>query len=703
MASVFLSFMYLFVVFSFKNSAHAERIRDKMYDPIEGAAACFRRLNGTHQFGCSSHRSGNVGVIHFIENQTDLEWLLNNATADPYMAVIQPNMFTKNVMSDLKNSGKVNGIVLVNNHSAERPNSFSHEDTCPNRYSGLSLVGEQTCNSAEPWNPHGTGLMQIDWGFPIFHVGDEGNISLLHECYLKHNAHNRGQQADRSLCALEMNSFMLAAVDSETCMRRSSPTTIINLRFCDPLGDRNIWSTLYPRYKEEKKNNTVYIVAARMDGTSMFDGLVPGAMSPVTGIVTLLMTARVLSSIAKNLTDIDSQQDKNVLFLLLSGESYDYIGSSRLVWDMQHGEFPLKWDSSVKQPPPLQLNNIAMFIELGQISTLGRTADQNITTLYCHQHNPSSNDVVNRQMVDNFIDTMNKNGEDLGLQFNRTRTNSLPPSSLQTFLAARRDLPGVVLTDHSSQYLNKYYHSIMDDSLELKYNYMNGSDPSVDSIQVLIAKLSQTLAQTLYVLMNDIKPEEVPVQDLADPKMVDKLLHCYLDTKDCPVFRAAANKQNIVDTKPASMYVGVNVWASDVISLTGHTLALLVNQTVNRTKDNCHNDPDDRVYQYFWMNNTFEVSNSSGGCIKTTMNYSLAISPAFVIPDYNWASGSYPTWTESVWREFSVRMFLKPSRSHENLTLSLGIVALLLSFLIVYFANSRSQILFGNPLVTSSC
>jgi hypothetical protein len=24
-----------------------------MYESIEGAAACFRRLNGTHQFGCS--------------------------------------------------------------------------------------------------------------------------------------------------------------------------------------------------------------------------------------------------------------------------------------------------------------------------------------------------------------------------------------------------------------------------------------------------------------------------------------------------------------------------------------------------------------------------------------------------------------------------------------------------------------------------
>jgi hypothetical protein len=64
--------------------------------------------------------------------------------------------------------------------------------------------------------------------------------------------------------------------------------------------------------------------------------------------------------------------------------------------------------------------------------------------------------------------------------------------------------------------------------------------------------------------------------------------------------------------------------------------------------------------------------------------------------EYDWSSGKYSTWTESVWREFTVRMFLKPSRSHENLTLSLGVLVLSMSFLIVYFANSRSQILFGN-------
>jgi hypothetical protein len=81
-----------------------------------------------------------------------------------------------------------------------------------------------------------------------------------------------------------------------------------SVRYCDPLGGNNIWSTLYPRFRAEETNKTVVVVAARLDGTSMFDGLVPGAMSPVSGIVTLLMTAKILSSIAQNLSDLDSHQ-----------------------------------------------------------------------------------------------------------------------------------------------------------------------------------------------------------------------------------------------------------------------------------------------------------------------------------------------------------------------------------------------------------
>jgi hypothetical protein len=36
-----------------------------------------------------------------------------------------------------------------------------------------------------------------------------------------------------------------------------------------------------------------------------------------------------------------------------------------------------------------------------------------------------------------------------------------------------------------------------------------------------------------------------------------------------------------------------------------------------------------QVFRYIWMSNSLDGSNSSGVCIKTTMNFSKAMSPAF--------------------------------------------------------------------------
>ena len=64
---------------------------------------------------------------------------------------------------------------------------------------------------------------------------------------------------------------------------------------------------------------------------------------------------------------------------------------------------------------------------------------------------------------------------------------------------------------------------------------------------------------------------------------------------DCPIFRAFSDKQKL-DDKPASLYVGVNVWLSQITTLTANTLALLVNQTdSNRTENTCHSDPSNMV------------------------------------------------------------------------------------------------------------
>lgn len=118
-------------------------------------------------------------------------------------------------------------------------------------------------------------------------------LKAIKSCFSTHNAHDLETQYQRSLCAIEMKSFMYAAINSESCIRRTDFKLNFNpTQFCDPLGDRNIHWPLAPL---DKDNNTIIIVTARLDASSLFDGISPGVENTVTGLVTLLATAYYLN------------------------------------------------------------------------------------------------------------------------------------------------------------------------------------------------------------------------------------------------------------------------------------------------------------------------------------------------------------------------------------------------------------------------
>lgn len=43
----------------------------------------------------SAERGGNVGVVHLIQNDSDVNWLVEHGDAPPYMPVLGPEMFTE--------------------------------------------------------------------------------------------------------------------------------------------------------------------------------------------------------------------------------------------------------------------------------------------------------------------------------------------------------------------------------------------------------------------------------------------------------------------------------------------------------------------------------------------------------------------------------------------------------------------------------
>ncbi|RLU16166.1 hypothetical protein DMN91_011926 [Ooceraea biroi] len=58
--------------------------------------------------------------------------------------------------------------------------------------------------------------------------------------------------------------------------------------------------------------------------------------------------------------------------------------------------------------------------------------------------------------------------------------DSVPPTSVQSFLEARPSLTTVVITNHGKKFLNRYYNSILDDGENLGFN-RNDSDGRVSA------------------------------------------------------------------------------------------------------------------------------------------------------------------------------------------------------------------------------
>lgn len=131
-----------------------------------------------------------------------------------------------------------------------------------------------------------------------------------------------------------------------------------------------------------------------MDSASIFDGLSVGADTAITGMATLIAVTEVLhqvkSDIEASLKNVD-----NIFMALFNGESFDYIGSSRMVYDMLGNKFPRPLnDDNPLQGPLVSLEHIKYWIELGSL------AAHNDSTVYLHSDPISStNTSVDKQVT----------------------------------------------------------------------------------------------------------------------------------------------------------------------------------------------------------------------------------------------------------------------------------------------------------------
>ncbi|XP_035704383.1 nicastrin isoform X2 [Folsomia candida] len=651
----------------------ADRTSQKIYEPIVESYPCFRKLNGTHQVGCGSSLTGDVGVVHLVENESSLQWVTRIGPHDPYVALIYPDFLTDRVMNLFKRSGRVGGILVLNDTIRIQGLLQSSPDLkCPNEGFGLALPN--STHYCENWNNAGESILFQKFDFPVFYVHNETESQTILSCYDDFNRPINGTTArEWPLCAAQLRAFMLAAVDTPTCLRRSDKFNLEQqkARVCDQMGDLNIWASVLPSNQSKpyiKENGSVIVISAKLDAASMFEGLAHGADSAGTGISTLLAVLKHLSQPElKNLLSNSSTID-NVYFILFHGETFGYIGSSRMVYDMKNGDFPqgIKNDSQ-NTTAMLNIKDIKYYIELGQ---LGQTDGQ--ASYYMHDAKSPFSDTS----------TLTAMLKSKGLEFNlpityvTNQTIGIPPASLQTFLKERPSIPGIFITNHENEFRNKFYNSMFDDAVHLQYQYQNLS--SISTIK--IAQLAATIASTVMGLAGS------NVNIDPDFKNANDLLHCYLESGNCDIFQLVAGSDKMQPI-PLDLYVGVDRHHIFATQLTRFVMMYYQGDNVtNITMEKDCNTPDDKLnVEYQWIN---------GSCFASTVNTSQAVSPAFVIDNYDWTSGQYSTWTESVWQQFSVRIFVKPSRAHEIITLVSGILVFFISFVVVGWTSLKSDIIF---------
>lgn len=678
---------------------------------------CFRRLNATHQTGCScklmptfdsflsilsgcftfhilaaGKSAGSVGVLHLISEDSDFDFLLNNPPAPPYAAIVTPKHFTREKILKLRDSAFVSAIVLINDTRGME--SFSPESKCPNEF--YSHSKQPVCDATKPettWNPFGSGLLQENFDIPIIFLSHKEESEKVVKCFEQFNVGDLKGQDQRSLCSIEINSFMSAAGNSHICMRRSGGFKVLNqLHYCDPLQGKNIYATLFPRaiVKPENRSNDkdekIILISARLDTASNFDGMGSGAMDSMAAIATLISTGHYLRKIITS-NEVYAKNNVNIMFMLFNGESFDYIGSQRFLYDLQKGDaFP----APSSYTKPLNLDNIVMMIDIGPLDSFDE--------LSLYHLNESDVGRKFAASAEYYKKTLN-----LNVKISDVVTDNIPPVSAQTFLRENSSFPAFVVATKKPE--NKFYHSVYDDDTNLNYTYHNTSKdfddlPSTDddssefpstSVQIKIRNIASLIALGLYDILHP--NQKYDQKKVASVVLVDEFLYCYLVASRCRLFESILDFQGKFRANdfPPKRYISVQ--ASLTMEATGwahRSLGFALSEKIpGLEKENCSTLP------YYWI----PGSKAIGECRLTTQNFSVALSPAFEEVDYDFKSNKYSTWTESTWNELSARIFLRPSATHESLTFSIGFTVMILSFVIVYLVSSKADVLFADVAV----
>ena len=271
--------------------------------------------------------------------------------------------------------------------------------------------------------------------------------------------------------------------------------------------------------------------------------------------------------------------------------------------------------------------------------------------------------------------------------------NSLPPASSQIFLrqTSSSSFPAYILSSaNQDQLANHYYHSFFDDPSTLSIDVSQLEYNSNTDFSRWVKRVVEPLAQTLIEFTTGQKSNVTIKQEI-----VNNLVYCILKNVNCPLIHNVTN-QSIGDAFQSfdlvPMPFSINTYpisATPTFPFVLNVLAYFLrdrsfdeyNATEASCKDLASNDTL-RSYTFAggYLPSIMSGQTFSGYCVRSYSRSIQSTSPAFAIDNYDLAQTTYPAWTESRWTTVSLRVFVIPTRTHEVVTLVIGLLLLCLSF-----------------------
>ncbi|KAK9115812.1 hypothetical protein Sjap_014759 [Stephania japonica] len=623
-------------------------LESSMYLQMHGYP-CVRLLNLSGEIGCANPSRDKViaPVIRY-----------KNADGPTHSSAILVDhwvrynlMHSDWVLNDQEFAEKVTGVLVeprVDGQTAAK--GFSPVEKFP------QVEFSPYQNTSYEWNPLGSGIMWNKYDFPVFLLSQDSAV-IMQEIASKNEKRKKPYTMDVAEFDLVMQTTKSGTHDSESCLVE---------RTCLPLGGYSVLSLFPPiNASSSKLPLPIILVVASMDSASFFRDKSLGADSPLSGMISLLAAVDALSQV-----DDANTFKKQIIFLIVTGEAWGYLGSRRFLAEL---------DMQTDIVNGIDINRIELVLEIGSV---GKSISHGINSFFAHvtRDSPATN-----RSIDALKGALKSLGSDnIKISMASSSNPGIPPSSLMAFMKQNRPISGVVLEDFDTVFTNKFYHSNLDD-----LSNINSS---------VIAAAASLVSRALYILASDTELNTTALSSInVNSSLVEDLLGCLLTCE--PGLSCELMKDYITPTSVCpNNYVGVlqgdptstpyPEYVSDVSRFVWNFLAEKTSLPSKNTNSSCSESCSNKDVVCIRAE-----TPAKGTCVVSTTRYIPAYSTRLKFVSNQWillppnASDPLgivdPVWTESFWNVIGFRTYTVQSATYDRLVLLAGIIVTVLAYLAI--------------------